>query len=258
MDISPEMKEFFRAGYKEYLPHVAIDSTIFGYHEQQLKILLIKHRLLQGWSLPGGFIKRTEKLIDAANRIVKERTGIDNLYLQQFKTFGDPYRSRYDQSKAKHFFKQTMAMVEKDSWLLDHFISIGFYAITDFSRTVPKTDFMSAECAWFDIDNHPKLELDHDQMVVEALHTMRMQLHYYPIGYSLLPHKFTLAEIHALYQSLLGKKLDVSNFSKKLLALGLLKKLNEKRGIGPHRSPNLYSFDKRKYDMALKQGLDLS
>jgi 8-oxo-dGTP diphosphatase len=104
----------------------------------------------------------------------------------------------------------------------------------------------------------PRLEFDHDEMVKEALHTMRVQLYHYPIGYNMLPEKFTLAEIHALYETLLGKKLDISNFPKKLAALGLLKKLNEKRSIGPHRAPHLYMFDKQAYDNALKEGIVLS
>jgi hypothetical protein len=117
---------------------------------------------------------------------------------------------------------------------------------------------MSAECAWFDIDNLPRLEFDHDEMVKEALHVMRIQLYHYPIGFNMLAEKFTLSEIHALYETLLGKKLDISNFPKKLLTLGLLKKLDEKRSIGAHRSPHLYMFDKERYDNALKEGLVLS
>lgn len=95
-------------------------------------------------------------------------------------------------------------------------------------------------------------------MTREALHTMRLHLYHYPIGYNLLPSKFTLSEIHALYETLSGKKLDISNFPKKLMALGLIKKLNEKRSIGPHRSPHLYKFDKAAYDRALKEGVVLS
>jgi len=256
MEIS-KIEDFVRNGYKEYLPHVSIDCAIFGYHDQQLKILLIKHKLILGWCLPGGYIKRTERLVEAANRIVKERTGIDNLFLQQFKTFGDPNRSRFKEFDKEEFFKATGVSIDKGSWLIDDTISIGFYAITDFSLTVPKPDVMSNECVWCDLSELPKLEFDHDQMVIDALHTLRIQLYHYPIGYTMLPKKFTLSEIHALYQALLGKKLDVSNFPKKLIALGLLKKLNEKRSIGPHRSPHLYCFDKKKYEKALREGLAL-
>jgi hypothetical protein len=87
---------------------------------------------------------------------------------------------------------------------------------------------------------------------------MRLHLYHYPIGLNLLPKKFTLSEIHALYETLLDKKLDISNFPKKLITLGLLKKMDEKRSIGAHRSPHLYRFDKAKYELALKEGLVLS
>ncbi len=141
---------------------------------------------------------------------------------------------------------------------MDQTISIGFYAITDFSRSIPQSDMMVEKCAWFDIDNLPSLEFDHDEIVKEALHRMRLDLYHFPIGYNLLPEKFTLSEIHALYETMLGKKLDISNFPKKLISLGLLKKLDEKRNIGAHRSPHLYKFDKKKYKQALRDGLVLS
>jgi 8-oxo-dGTP diphosphatase len=258
MKTQAEFEDFVHNGHLHYIPHVSLDCAIFGYHEQQLKLLLIKHKAINGWCLPGGYIKRTEKLVEAANRNVKERTGIDNLFLQQFKTFGDPDRARITEFDEELWFEATGIRIAKDSWLIDQTISIGFYAITDFSKTVLQTDIMTIDCAWFDINELPKLEFDHDEMVKEALHTMRVQLYHYPIGYNMLPEKFTLAEIHALYETLLGKKLDVSNFPKKLMALGLLKKLDEKRNIGPHRSPHLYVFDKEKYEQALKNGVVLS
>lgn len=253
-----DFQDFVLNGDKYYIPRVSIDCAIFGYHEQQLKLLLIKHKAVNGWCLPGGYIKRTEKLVEAASRNVKERTGVDNLFLQQFKTFGDPGRAKFEEFDEEKWFRVTGVRITKDNWLVDQTISIGFYAITDFSKTVLHSDMMTVECAWFDIDSVPKLEFDHDEMVKEALHTMRVQLYHYPIGYNLLADKFALKEIHALYETLLGKKLDISNFTKKLIALGLLKKTDEKRKIGPHRSPHLYHFDKQRYEHALKEGLALS
>lgn len=258
MNTQAEVEDFVLNGHLTYVPHVSIDCAIFGYHEAQLKLLLIRQVAIDGWCLPGGYIKRTEKLVEAAARNVRERTGVDNLFLQQFKTFGDPGRAKTDEFDADRWFEATQVRIDKSNWLIDQTISVGFYAITDFSKTVLQADRMITECAWFDIDSLPPLEFDHDDMVKEALHTMRIQLYHYPIGYSMLPEKFTLTEIHALYETLLGKKLDISNFPKKLIALGLLKKLNEKRSIGPHRSPHLYMFDKERYDEALKDGVVLS
>jgi len=257
MNTQAEIEDFILNGHKHYLSQVSIDCAIFGYHEQQLKLLLINNKFVDGWCLPGGYIKKTETLVEAANRIVMERTGIGNLFLQQFKVFGDPNRAKINEFDEEKWVELTGVRVTKDNWLIDQTISIGFYAITDFSRSDPQPDMMSDDCAWFDIDSLPNLEFDHDDMVKEALHTLRVQLYHYPIGYNMLPEKFTLTEIHALYETLLGKKLDISNFPKKLIALGLLKKLDEKRSIGAHRSPHLYVFDKERYDQALKEGVML-
>jgi 8-oxo-dGTP diphosphatase len=258
MSREQELKEFILYGYKQYIPHVSIDCAIFGYHERQMKVLLIRHKFLNGWCLPGGYIRRTEKLAEAAARNVKERTGIDGLFLQQYKTFGDPDRIKLDEFDVEKWFAATGVRITRDNWLIDQTISVGFYAITDFSLSVPQPDILADDCAWFDIHEIPRLEFDHDEMVREALHTMRVQLYHYPIGYSLLPAKFTLAEIHSLYETLLGKKLDISNFPKKLISLGLLKKTAEKRSIGAHRSPHLYTFNKASYENALREGLVLS
>jgi 8-oxo-dGTP diphosphatase len=258
MNRDEEVRDFILNGYKYYIPHVSIDCAIFGYHERQLRVLLIKHKALDGWCLPGGYIRRTEKLVEAAARNVKERTGIDGLFLQQYKTFGDPDRIKLDEFDMERWFAATGVKMTRDNWLIDQTISVGFYAITDFSLSAPQPDILADDCAWFDIHEIPRLEFDHDEMVKEALHTMRVQLYHYPIGFSMLPEKFTLAEIHSLYETLLGKKLDISNFPKKLIALGLLKKTTEKRSIGAHRSPHLYTFDKICYDNALKEGLVLS
>jgi 8-oxo-dGTP diphosphatase len=258
VETEAEIREFLLNGHLHYVPHVSLDCAIFGYHEQQLKLLLIKYKVIDGWCLPGGYIKRTEKLIEAANRNVKERTGIDNLFLQQFKTFGDPDRTKFSRFDEERWFEAVGVRIERNNWLMDQTISIGFYSITDFSRSIPQSDMMVEKCAWFDIDNLPSLQFDHDEIVKEALHRMRLDLYHYPIGYNLLPEKFTLSEIHSLYETMLGIKLDISNFPKKLVSLGLLKKLDEKRNIGAHRSPHLYKFDKKKYKQALRDGLVLS
>jgi 8-oxo-dGTP diphosphatase len=253
-----ELQEFLKAGHLLYLPHLSIDCAIFGYHEGELKLLLVKNKIITHWCLPGGFIKREENLDEAAGRISKERTGIKNLFLKQFKTFGDPDRNGYRSFDKEGFFKLTGIKIPAESWLLDRTASVGFYAITDISNTSPEADVLSSECAWFPIDHLPKLAFDHDEMVREALLTMRVHLYHYPIGKNMLPEKFTLKEIHLFYETMLGKKLNASNFPNKLISLGLLEKLNEKRSIGAHRSPTFYKFNTKVYGLALKEGLALA
>jgi hypothetical protein len=114
------------------------------------------------------------------------------------------------------------------------------------------------ECKWWDIHNLPPRLFDHEEIISEALKAMRLHLYHYPIGYELLPGKFTLPEIHTLYETILEKKLDSRNFAKKLISTSIIKKLNERRNIGPHRSPFLYVFDKSKYNKALKNGMVLA
>lgn len=258
METIKDLQDFIVNGYKHYIPHISIDSAIFGYHDHQLKILLSSYKALDGYCLPGGYIKRSETLDEAARRIVAERTGLKDLYLQQYKTFGDPDRIKWDEFDFKKIMEKIGVKAVKDNWLLDQTISVGYYALTDFSMVTPKADLMSDFCDWFNINEIPPLLFDHDQMVKDSLHTLRVQLYYYPIAAKLLPEKFTLTEIHTVYETLLDKKLDIRNFSKKLVFLGLIKKLNEKRNIGPHRAPFLYKFDIRMYNKALETGVTLT
>lgn len=252
-----EARNFILNGYKQYLPHVSIDCTIFGYHNQQLKVLLIQPSFLKGWCLPGGYIKRTETLHQAAGRILEERTGLADVFLQQFYTFGDPGRAKvnFNRNKIEEVFDVT---VGKDNWLNDHTISVGYYAIVEYSQVLPQPDAFIENWQWCDIAELPGLLFDHNAMVEQALKMLQLQIYHQPIGYNLLPAKFTMPEIQVLYETILGKKLDRRNFPKRLVSLGIIKRLDEQRNIGPHRAPYLYRFDKRKYDEALQQGVILA
>jgi ADP-ribose pyrophosphatase YjhB (NUDIX family) len=245
-------------GPKHYLRNVSIDNVIFGYHNKQLKVLLQRPGGISKWTVSGGYIKRTETIEEAAARIARERTGLKNLYLKQFKAFGSPTRTRDNAISLKTIGKLAGVKIDKDNWMFDYFVSLGFYTLTEFDLVKPSSEFFAEECQWWDIFNLPSLALDHQEILEEALKTLRHDIYQYPIGYELLPEKFTLPEITALYETILGKKLDDRNFSKKLLATGIIIKLNETRHIGPHRSPFLYKFDKAIYDEALKHGIVLA
>lgn len=254
MDSQEEVFDFIKNGDKEYLPHVTIDSVIFGYHNQQLKILLLKWVGHEAWGLPGGFIKRREPLTDAAYRILKERTQLSDLFLQQFQIFGDsPYRMQ--ERSPQEFEEKFGTVASEDNWLFQRTLSIGYFALVDYSKVEVSTDFFTNDYQWSDIDNIPPLLFDQNEVVAMALDTLRLQIYHQPIGMNLLPEKFTLPEIHTLYQTILGKELDQRNFVKKLTTLGLIKKLDERRNIGAHRAPYLYQFEKENYAEALKEGL---
>lgn len=239
-------------GEKYFLKNVSIDNVIFGYHKKELKVLLQRPQGLSEWTVSGGYIRRTETIEEAAKRIAVERTGLKDLYLKQFRAFGSPDRVTFSE------FALAGVSIKKDSWMFDYFVSLGFYTLTGFDHVKPNGEYYTEECQWFDVFNLPPLVFDHKLMVEEALKALRLHIYHYPIGYKLLPEKFTLPEITSLYETILGKKLDGRNFSKKLLATGIINKLDERKDIGPHRSPFLYVFNKTVYNEALKHGMVLA
>lgn len=255
-----EAKEYILNGYKEYISNLSLDCAILGYHDQQLKVLLVRYEGHKQWGLPGGPIRHQEAISQAANRIAEETTGLYNMFLQQVYAFGDSkYRSE-NRSKAELLWMiqdvNDGIEINDDNWLLTRQISIGYYALVDYENVSVKTSLFE-EYRWCDIDKVPELLFDHNDIIKKTLQTLRLHIYHQPIGINLLPAKFTLPEIHFLYESLLGKSLDRRNFAKKLFALGLLNKLDERKSIGAHRSPNLYEFNVTNYEKALQEGIVL-
>ncbi|TXI70942.1 MAG: NUDIX hydrolase [Cyclobacteriaceae bacterium] len=235
--------EFYEAGDRVYLPHLSVDCVIFGFHEGSLKVLLLKWK--HGpWCLPGGFIKHKESIDRSATRILKERTGLDDIFLKQFQAFGDPTRE-----KGKR---------HKQGWISKRFVTIGYYALVEYSKVFPQPDLLSSDCKWWDIDSVPNLIYDHKQIMNAALDALRLSLNDHPVGSNLLPSKFTMPELQRLYETILGQSLDRRNFQKRMLSLDILIKLNERKTGGAHKAPFLYRFDKKKYNRAMKQGLKQS
>jgi 8-oxo-dGTP diphosphatase len=241
----------------QFLKNVAVDNVIFGYHEKQLKVLLQQPFTLDKWTVTGGYIKRTESIEEAANRIAFERTSLKGLYFQQFRSFGTPDRGKDSGLTAAHLREMTGIDVPEDSWIFDYFVSVAFYTLTEFSKVEPKKGELEADCQWWPIHDLPPMMFDHAMIIGEALKALRLHIGHFPIGYELLPEKFTLPEIHSLYETILGKPLDDRNFTKKLMATRIIIKLSETKKIGQHRSPFLYKFDKEKYEEGLKSGVTL-
>jgi hypothetical protein len=146
--------------------------------------------------------------------------------------------------------------IRADNWLLQRFLTIGYYALVDFSHVNPSPDSMSIACEWCDIHQIPSLVLDHAAILKTALNTVRLQLNHQPIGYNLLPQKFTMPELQKLYETILDKKLDRRNFQRRILGYDIIRRLQERREGGAHKAPYLYSFDLRKYHHALEEGLE--
>ena len=211
---SEEMQEWLFNSRQTFLSNLSVDCVIFGFSGNELKVLLLKWKEVHRWSLPGGFIQTDEKIEDAAIRVLKQRTGLGDIYLRQFHTFGGLERSGVELKK-ELFLKVFGIEVPVESWLFSRFVSIGYYALVDFKDVTPTLDPVSEAAEWWNVSELPDLILDHNQMVDKALSALRLQISTEPIGLSLLPEKFTLPELQKLYETILGKEIDRRNFRKK-------------------------------------------
>lgn len=228
-----------------FLPHISIDCVVFGFHEGMLKVLLLKTKGQTLWGLPGGYMGKEEEMLVAANRILNERTGVHDIYLQQFEVF-----ARVDRNKA--FFESYPDTL----WNKQRFISVGFYALVDHSDVTPTPDEFSSVCEWKDIANLPDMMMDHSQIFEGALLALRKELNYHPIGHKLLPEDFTIPELQRLYEIILGKKLNRGSFYRKIMSYDILDKMDEpRRSGGAHKAPHLYRFNPEKYAAAVRDGL---
>ncbi len=247
------IKDFIINEEEVYLPSLSLDCVIFGFHQNQLKVLLLKMKNAKQWCLPGGFVFKNEDVDQAAKRVLKERTGLSEIFLQQFNVFGKPKRS--DSNFHREILRKDGIKLSDDHWLFRRFVTIGYYALVEYSHVDPKPDGFSDFCSWRDVNDLPLLMMDHRQITEKALDMLQLHLNYHPIGYNLLPLKFTMPELQKLYETILNKQLDRRNFQRKILSYGILRRLKEVKKGGAHKAPYLYSFDLRKYQRALKEGL---
>lgn len=228
-----------------YLPGLAMDFVIFGFDQYQLKIMLLEYRNTNLFALPGGFIKENENMNDAARRVLRERTGLSDIYLDQFYTFGD--LARYDQAPLRTIMQAKGMDPADDHWLLRRFVSVGYYALIDFSKAAPTPDPLSDTCVWYTLENLPELMLDHKTIVQKALETLRADLDRKLGGCNswaapLLAKAFTMGELQKLYETILGQQLRRSGFQRKMLSLTILERLEKQYSGGAHKAPYLYQF----------------
>lgn len=236
-----------------YHPGLSVDCVIFGFHDSQMKLLLLKMKFTAEWALPGGFVLKEESVEAAAYRILKDRTGLENIFLRQFYLFGDPKRAENNYNDK--LMKDSPMGASAKTFFMQRFVTVGYYALVDFSNAVPRPDEVSDDCKWWNLQDIPNLIIDHNQILQKALEALRLQLTYQPIGYQLLPEKFTMPELQKLYETILGRDLDRRNFQRKMLSYAILKHTGETRKGGAHKAPYLYSFDLEKYQQALQDGL---
>jgi len=220
------MSEFIYDRYYEK-NFVAIDSIIFGFDHGKLKLLLIKRKMppMEGhWSLMGGFVSQQESVDNAAYRILEDLTGLKSVFLEQLYTYGDPHRDP-----------------------AGRVISVAYYALININNYDESLGHKHG-AQWFSMDEIPPLVFDHSIMVEKALRRLRRKTLIQPIGFELLPPKFTLTQLQQLYEAIHQQEIDKRNFRKKILSTGLLSKLDEKDKESSKRGAFLYQFNKEKYD----------
>jgi Uncharacterized conserved protein len=231
-------------------PGFSVDCVILSFHKKKLHILLNKFDVNKYWQLPGGFMLKSESSDDAAKRVLAHRTGLSGIYLKQFQLFSDPERTKIDQNSEyleKNAIKREYT--EDDTkWFLQRFVSLGYYAFVKYDNV--KLVFADEDVAkWFDICNLPALYSDHDNIIKTALEKIYSLLPILPIGYELLPEKFTISELRKIYEIILDKPLDRRNFQRKVLSSGVVIQLDEVRNTSPYNPPILYSFSENVKDM---------
>ena len=192
------------------------------------------------FALPGGFVRMDEDLEDAVKNGIRQRTGIQDIYLEQFYTFGSLERS--DPAAMDKILTQNDLDREKYSWMMGRFVSIGYYALINYEEVEPKPDELSDSINWYPIDELPSLMMDHGEMVKKALEVLRQNLERKLVGMNLLPVKFTMKQLQQVYEAVLGEKLRRTTFQRKMLSQDILVR-HEKLFQGKaHKAPYLYSF----------------
>ena len=218
--------------YKYPHPAVTTDCVIFGFNGERLQVLLIERGIepYKGrWAFPGGFLKMDETAEEGALRELKEETGLENAYIQQLHTFSDPNRDPRERV-----------------------ITIAYYALVRIQEVKGGDD--AAYARWFPLDEIPPLAFDHDYILRMATQRLREQIHFQPIGFELLPEKFTIKELQSLYEAILGINFDRRNFAKKMLHLEILTELDETIWPTPKKEAKLYKFNSDKYEELKRKG----
>ncbi len=223
--------------YKYPRPALTVDCVVFGFDpDGDLKVLLIQRDLepFQGrWALPGGFVQMNETIDGAARRELQEEAGIRGVFLEQLYTFGE---------------------LDRDP--RERVVSVAYFALVALEHHTPHASTDARNAAWFSVSELPSLAFDHEAIVTMAIQRLRGKVRYQPIGFELLPARFTLTQLQQLYEVVLEKPLDKRNFRKKILAMDLLVETDEIQKDVAHRAARLYRFDEAKYRRLVKKGFN--
>lgn len=229
---------------KDFVEHISVDCTIFGFHKGILKILLLKYHDLDLWSLPGGFVFNDEDLREAASRVLYERTHLSNIFLDQFHTFGRIDRT--ENNVHQILLKNKNIEVPKDHWIFQRFITVGYCSLIDFTLVDTFPDAFNETCAWFEVDKLPNMAFDHVRVINKGLHHIRKNIDTQVVASNLLPKKFTMKDLQTVYETVLDEKFRRNNFQRKILALDILERLEKFFDGSANKAPYLYRFKNEK------------
>ena len=209
-----------------------------GNADTDLKVLLIQRKLppfQHAWALPGGFVRLDETFVEGARRVLAEESNVNDIYLEQLYTFGALARDPRERV-----------------------VTVAYYALAKLGDHKIRAATDAIGVGWFSLDDLPKLAFDHIEIVTRAHDRLRGKVRYTPVGFELLPPRFSLTQLQRLYEMILGADLDKRNFRKKLLAMDLLVETDDVEQGVRHRAARLYRFDRRKYDRLTKQGFEFA
>ena len=233
---------------EHFIPQLSIDSVIFGYRDSRLKVLIAKIKMDHDiWTLPGGFIQQREHIDAAAKRILEERTGLNKIYLEQFRVFGAENRvndSFQEKVKTWQNIGSNFELEKMLRWFSKRFVSIGYYALVDINKVSLRKGEFDNSVEWYDIENLPVMIMDHNEMVNFALEKLREKLDEKLIGFNLLPETFTMRELQELYEAVYDRPFPRNNFQKKMLDLNVLERLEKVYTGAANKAPFLYRFRK--------------
>lgn len=215
---------------------LTVDIVVFALDDDDLKVMLIERDVppfAGEWALPGGFVRVDETLDDAARRELEEETGLRNIFVEQLYTIGT---------------------VNRDP--RERVVTVAYYALVNLAGHDVQASTDARNAAWFPVSDLPRLAFDHQSILELAHDRLRAKVRYQPIGFELLPERFTLRQLQHLYEVILDRELDKRNFRKKILATGMVKETTEIEKDVAHRAARLFRFDERAYRRCMKQGLN--
>lgn len=233
------------------IPQITVDCVIFGYESQKLKVLIPKINFKGDfWALPSGFVNQEDDIDAAAQKVLQFRTGLENIYLEQFSVFGKASRNnmafldKLVELNIGESLQNSSEFKEEYSWFMKRFIAIGYYALVDIAKVSPQLSDIDQTIEWHDIDALPTMILDHQEIVAEALKSLRSHIDEKINAFNLLPETFTMREVQEVYEAVCGRTFVRTNFQKMILDFDVLERLEKKFTGAQNKAPYLYRFKK--------------